>query len=676
MVIVAGAGALVAFFPHTLSQPLLFAVLLLFACMTSAWKVTLPIPVANGSTLSVSYAANLMSLLLLGAEPAIIIAVVGVWTQCRYKQRERYPLHRTVFSVAMAVITMVATSAAYRSLGEPIAPANFLGLAKPLVGAIGTYFVVNTGLVATAIALSTRRTFLNTWRDDFLWSGASYMVAGTAGAVAALVVRQGDPWKAVLLVAPIYLTYRTYELFAGRLEDQKRHTQEIQHLHQETVAALAQTRDTERALAAEKERLALALAEMTRLEELRHDLLAREQAARASAEHANRLKDEFLAVVSHELRTPLNAIQGWADMLCKAKLPDALRERASHGVSQSAKRQARLIEDLLDVSRIASGKLRLAQTFVDLNDVVREALQVVQPSAEAKAISIGLSADGSQGRVYGDGARLQQVAINLLSNAVKFTPKGGAIHVRVNRVGDTAEMVVTDTGQGIAPAFLPWVFDAFRQGDGSTTRIHSGLGLGLSIVKNLVEAHAGTVTAHSRGEGCGATFTVRLPFAECGEWGETSVLARPASSGELLESGVSLEGMAVLVVDDDEQSRDVVAAHLHECHADVLTAATAAQAFELLQHERVDVLLADIGMPEEDGYGLIRRVRALKAPQVASIPAAALTAFARDEDRLQALHAGFQLHLAKPIDERSLVAAVASLGTMSRARPGNQRLIH
>ncbi len=674
VVIVAGAGALLAFFPHTFSQPLLFAVLLLFACTTSAWKVTLPIPVANGSTLSVSYAANLASLLLLGPGSAIIIAAVGVWTQCRYKQREPYPLHRAVFSVAMAVITMVATSAAYSSLAEPGVPDNFVGLAKPLVVAIGTYFVVNTSLVATAIALSTGRTFLNTWRDDFLWSGASYMVAGTAGAVAALVVRQGDPWKAVLLVAPIYLTYRTYELFAGRLEDQKQHTQEIHRLHQETVAALVQTRDTERALAAEKERLALALAEMTRFEELRQDLLAREQAARASAEHANRLKDEFLAVVSHELRTPLNAILGWADMLGKSQLPDALRERASHGVSQSAKRQAQLIEDLLDVSRIASGKLRLAQTFVRLTDVVREALQVVQPSADAKAISIAVNADGSDGRVYGDGARLQQVAINLLSNAVKFTPKGGAIHVRVNRVGDTAEMVVTDTGQGIAPAFLPSVFDAFRQADGSATRIHSGLGLGLSIVKNLVEAHAGTVTAHSRGEGCGATFTVRLPFAEGGEWRESSVFARPGSAR--LESGFSLEGMAVLVVDDDEQSRDVVAAHLHERHAAVLTAASAAQAFELLQHERVDVLLADIGMPGEDGYGLIRRIRALKASKVASIPAAALTAFARDDDRLQALHAGFQLHLAKPIDERSLVTAVASLGEMSRTRPGNQQLIH
>jgi signal transduction histidine kinase/ActR/RegA family two-component response regulator len=676
VVMVVGAAGLVVFFPHTLAQPLLFVVLLLFACMTSAWKVTLPIPVANGSTLSVSYAANLMSLLLLGAEPAVVIAVAGVWTQCRYKQRERYPLHRTVFSAAMAVITMVATSAAYSSLGGPSTPANFMGLAKPLVGAIGTYFLVNTSLVATAIALSTRRTFLNTWRDDFLWSGASYMVAGTAGAVAALVVRQGDPWKAVLLVAPIYLTYRTYELFAGRLEDQKRHTQEIQRLHHETVAALAQTRDTERALAAEKERLALALAEMTRLEEARNDLLEREQAARASAEHANRLKDEFLAVVSHELRTPLNAILGWSDMLCKSKLPDALRERASHGVSHSAKRQAQLIEDLLDVSRIASGKLRLEQTFIDLEDVVREALQVVQPSAEAKAITIGLDTDGSHGRVYGDGARLQQVAINLLSNAVKFTPAGGAIHVSVDRAGDTAEMIVTDTGQGIAPAFLPWVFDAFRQGDGSTTRIHSGLGLGLSIVKNLVEAHAGTVTAHSRGEGRGATFTVRLPIAECGEWGATSAIDRATPSREAIESGPSIEGMAVLVVDDDEESREVVAAHLHERHADVLTAASAAQALELLEHEHIDVLLADIGMPEVDGYGLIRRVRALQAPETASIPAAALTAFARDEDRLQALQAGFQLHLAKPIDERSLVAAVASLGKMSRTRPGDQRLVH
>jgi len=526
--------------------------------------------------------------------------------------------------------------------------------------------MVNTGLVAAATALSTGRTLLSTWRDDFLWSGASYMVAGTAGAAAALVVRHGDPWKAILFVAPIYLTYRTYELFAGRLDDQKRHTEIVHRLHQETAAALTQAREAERALAAEKERLAFALAEMTKLEHLRNELLERERIARASAEKANQLKDQFLAIVSHELRTPLNAILGWGDMLCNPKVTDAVRERAAHGISHSAKRQARLIEDLLDVSRIASGTLRLEHSFVDLRDVIREAVQVLQPNADEKQIRVTLAIHASTGCVYGDSARLQQVASNLVSNALKFTQSGGAIRVELRSAHGDAELVVSDTGQGISPEFLPWVFEPFRQGDGSTTRIHSGLGLGLSIVKNLVEAHGGTVFAESRGEGHGATFTVRLPIANTGEWFVAA--DRTAAAGEALSAVEPIEGTSVLVVDDDEQSREVVAAHLEHCRATVLVAASATQALDLLERERIDVLLADIGMPDIDGYGLIRRVRSLSIAEKASVPAAALTAFAREQDREQALQAGFQMHLSKPIDERSLIIAVARLRRMPRVQ--------
>ena len=658
-VILAGAAGLVAGFPRTVPQPILFAVLTLFACLTSAWKVTLPIPVTNGSTLSVSYAANLMSLLLLGPGHALIIAVAGAWTQCRYKAKQPYPLYRTVFSAGAAVITMWATGAVYSALGGATPIASFAP-ARPFVGAIATYFFVNTGLVAGAIAFSSRRAFVQTWRQDFLWSGASFMVAGSAGALAALVVQRGDHWKAVLLVAPIYLTYRTYELFAGRLEDQKHHTEEIQRLHHETVAALGQTRAAERALADEKERLAVALAEMTRLEEVRHQLLAREQAARASAEDANRLKDQFLAIVSHELRTPLNAILGWAEMLSKGTLEGEIRERALRGIRQSARRQAHLIDDLLDVARISSGKMRLDRTFVDLRDVVRDALLVAQPTADDKGIRIGFDADPWVGKVYGDPARLQQVVSNLVSNALKFTPQGGAVHVRVHQSGSSVEMVVTDTGQGIAPEFLSCVFDVFRQADGSTTRMHSGLGLGLSIVKSLVEAHDGSVSVHSAGEGLGATFVMRLPIAAGADSADAA--GRTGAVDAHAHTVSSLAGISVLVVDDDEQSREVVAAQLEESGAAVLTAASAAEAFDLLQREHVDVLLADIGMPDEDGYALMRRVRALSAPGAASIPAAALTAFARDEDRQQALNAGFQLHLPKPVDGSSLVAAVATLG--------------
>ncbi len=666
-VIGAGAGALIASCPRSFPHPVLFTVLLAFSCVTSTWKVNLPIPVANGSTLSVSYAANLMSLLLLGPRHAVITAVAGVWTQCRYRPKERYPIYRTLFSAAGAVLTMLATGAVYASLGGPTAPLNSLNLAKPLVGAIATYFIVNTTLVAAAIALSTHRNLFTTWHRDFLWSGASFMVAGTAGALAAIVVDRGDYWKAVLLIAPIYLTYRTYELFVGRLEDQKRHMTELRRFHEGTVTALAQAREAERALADEKQRLASALAQMTALEEARNQLLVREQAARASAEEANRLKDQFLAVVSHELRTPLSAILGWADLIRRRKLDGEVRDRALRSIYESARRQAQLIEDLLDIARIMSGTLRLQRSLVDIEDTVRDALQVVQPTAVAKGIRISVEAEGGLPPIYGDGARLQQIVWNLLSNAVKFTPKDGLITVKLKRIGEDAALIVRDTGQGISSEFLPSVFEPFRQADGSTTRVHHGLGLGLSIVNHLVEAHGGRITAESEGEGRGATFTVRLPLAQ-----RKQLRAAPPSKSALSSSFdadeplTSLEGLSVLVVDDDGESRDVVAAHLEQCHAAVLTAASAAQAMDVLAHERVDVLLADIGMPEEDGYSLIRRVRERQA-RCASVPAAALTAFARDEDRREALRAGFQMHLPKPIDGRSLVEAVAALGRMNPA---------
>jgi signal transduction histidine kinase/ActR/RegA family two-component response regulator len=662
-VIAAGVVVVAAFAPRTLPHPLLFVALAVFACVTSAWKVTLPIPVTNGSTLSVSYAANVMTLLLLGPERAVIVAVLGVWVQCKYRPKRPYPLYRAIFSAAVAAITMAATSATYAALGGTAAPLEFSTLARPLVGAMTAYFVVNTGLVAAAIASSTGRGLVDTWRRDFLWSAASFMVAGAAGAFGAMVVHEGEGWKAVLIAAPIYLVYRSYELFAGRLEDQQRHTREIQGLHQETVRALGAARETEHLLAAEKERLAVALAEMSRLEELRNQLLDRERASRASAEAANRVKDHFLAIVSHELRTPLNAVLGWAEMLCKGKVAPHMRDRALTCIYNGARRQAQLIEDLLDVSRLTSGKLRLQHASVDLRETLRDALQLAQPAADAKRIRLTASADIRVAHVRGDGARLQQVASNLLSNAIKFTPEDGLVHVQLRRADDAAEVVVSDTGKGIAPEFLPWVFEPFRQADESTTRVHAGLGLGLAIVRSIVEAHGGRVSVQSAGEGQGATFTVRLPHQPglesmedpAGGWSPASEPAGIAPS---------IAGTSVLVVDDDEQTREVVAAHLLGCQASVLTAASAEQALDLLHRERVDVLLADIGMPDVDGYSLIRRLRASPIAAVAAIPAAALTAFVRDDDRQRALDAGFQLHLAKPVDERSLLSAVAGLASV------------
>jgi signal transduction histidine kinase/CheY-like chemotaxis protein len=660
-VIGAGAMLFVSLFPLSYPQPLLFVFLLALSCITSAWKVTLPISLLSGSSLSVSYAADLTALLLLGPRQAMVVAVAGALMQGTVHVKQRYPAYRNAFNMGEEALTMFATGLAYIALGGTVGPTEAVQIARPVVGAIATYFLVNTGLIACAIALSTGRTWWQVWRQEFLWTASSFMVAGSAGALAAVVIQRGEHWLALLMIAPVYLTYRTYQIVVGRLEDQKRHVAETQELHAEALGALRQALNAERALADEKERLAVALADMTRLEEARKQLLEREHAARASAEEANRLKDEFLAVVSHELRTPLNAILGWADLLRGRKLDDTKRDRASQAIFDSAKRQSQLIDELLDIARIMSGKLRLERSPIDLKAIIAAAMEVVQPAVEAKQIKMVLEAADPVGTVYGDSSRLQQVAWNLLSNAVKFTPEGGTVRVSLRARDNAAEMVVADSGQGITSDFLPSVFEPFRQADGSTTRPHSGLGLGLSIVKHLVEAHGGTVAAESGGVGHGASFTVRLP----------TIVVAPPRTADAAQSGratteISLEGLRVLVVDDDEQSRHVLAAHLESAGGEVVCVSAASDALEMLKHRHVDVLLADIAMPGEDGYSLIRRLRSLEG-EVASVPAAALTAFAREEDRQQAFRAGFQLHLAKPIDAASLVAAVATLGRWNPA---------
>jgi signal transduction histidine kinase/ActR/RegA family two-component response regulator len=655
-VMIAGAVVTAIWFPTDITHPWLFAALLATSCFTSLLKVNLPIPLASGSTLSVSYAANLTALLLLGGPLALVIALIGVWTQCTFNVRRRQPWYRTVFSIAGEALTMVATASAYRMLGGPLLPVDLATLAKPLVGAITAYFIVNTGLIAGAIALTSNRRTWDVWLDDFSWSGASFMVAGTAGAGAAIVIARGHLWTAILMIAPVYLTYKTYQVFIGRLEDRDRHAVEARRLHQETSSALSQAREAEHALATEKDRLAATIAELKRLESAREALLDRERAARESAEEGNRLKDQFLATISHELRTPLNAILGWADMLRTQKMEEPLRSRACRSIYENARRQARMIDELLDVARIVSGKLRVERTAVDLDQVVRAAVEVVESPAEAKRVAIEVDIEPSLDGVYGDSARMQQIVWNLLSNAVKFTEDGGQVRVQLRRVQGAAEITVSDNGIGIPPAFLPCVFEPFRQADASSTRRHGGLGLGLSIVKHLVEAHGGTITAFSEGEGKGATFTVRLPM-RVNVADDAVTTAMQTLPGQAVDA---LNGLCVLLLDDDPDSCEIVAACLTSRHAKVLTASSTSQALELLQRERVDLLLSDIAMPGEDGYSFIKRVRALN-PRYAGMPAAALTALARDEDRERALRAGFQMHLPKPIDGHSLIAAVASL---------------
>lgn len=399
--------------------------------------------------------------------------------------------------------------------------------------------------------------------------------------------------------------------------------------------------------------------------------LAREKAAREEAEEANHLKDEFLATVSHELRTPLTAILGWSNMLLTGRLGDDARDRALETIHRNAQSQNQLISDLLDVSRIISGKLRLDLRTVNLSKVIEAAVEATRPAAEGKSVSLSTSVDPHAGPVNGDADRLQQVVWNLLTNSIKFTPEGGRILVRSEVVGTRVEVTVRDTGIGISPEFLPHIFDRFRQANPGTNRIHGGMGLGLSIVRQLVELHGGTIRAESEGEGKGATFIVSLPFVAPEE--ETRLSERRSTERRSvavparleIECPPGLQGLRVLVVDDEADTRDMLRAVLEHCNAEVITAGSASEALEAIAHLRPDVLVSDVGMPEEDGYSLIARVRALPPERGGRIPAAALTAYVRAEDRVKVLRAGFQLHVPKPIEPAELVTVVAHLADRS-----------
>lgn len=395
----------------------------------------------------------------------------------------------------------------------------------------------------------------------------------------------------------------------------------------------------------------------------RSRLLSSEKLARNEAERANRLKDEFLATISHELRNPLNAILGWAHMMRLGNLTPANAERAVETIYRNAKSQAQLVADLLDVSRIISGKLRLDMRTVDLLSIVNAAIDSIRPAADGKGIRVQTIMDPGVGPISGDADRLQQIVWNLLTNAVKFTPKGGRIHVKVQRVNAYVEIVVSDSGVGISKDFLPYVFDRFRQADASTTRIHGGLGLGLSIVHQLVDLHGGSVSVHSEGEGKGATFTIMLPFVGVDNSQKETGPVHPAQSDETIsfEDLPSLQGLKVLVVDDEADTRELIREVLRECGSEVITSRSAAEALTALEQFKPDILLSDLGMPDEDGYSLIAKIRALPAERGGDIPAAALTAYARAEDRMRVLRSGFQFHLPKPVDSAELVTVVASL---------------
>lgn len=422
---------------------------------------------------------------------------------------------------------------------------------------------------------------------------------------------------------------------------------------------VSERRKAEESLRLLKEQLEQQLAE-------REHLLDREKLARAEAETANRMKDEFLATVSHELRTPLNAIIGWAHMLRSGRLDEATVVRAVETIERNAKSQAQLVEDILDVSRVITGKLRLNTAPVDLAAVINSSIDSVQLAAESKDIHLEVTLSPSARHATGDAARLQQVVWNLLSNAIKFTPNGGRVEVRLEHDDGNVKIKVSDSGPGISPEFLPFIFDRFRQADGTSTRRHGGLGLGLAIVRHLVELHGGTVAADCRGEGPGAVFTVSLPLSVSPDGmparsrGSRKALSNDSSvaEGELL---FGLDRTRVLLVDDDPDSLQVLSALLEEQHATVQATTSADEAIEAIEWYKPDVVIANLAMPGKDGYDLIAKIRELDAIKGSATPAVALTSYVRVEDRTHALAAGFNMFVPKPVQPNELITAISNL---------------
>ena len=401
-----------------------------------------------------------------------------------------------------------------------------------------------------------------------------------------------------------------------------------------------------------------------RLERQRQQLLAREQALRVQAEAAGRMKDEFLATISHELRTPLSAILGWATMLNRGKLEPAIASRGLESIERNAKAQAQLIEDLLDVSRIISGKVRLDIKPITLTPIVEEALDAIRPAAEAKSIRLNVSIDPDADELRADPGRLQQIIWNLVSNSIKFTPARGEVTVKVGHSASMTQISVSDTGEGINPKFLPYVFDRFQQADSSVTRKHGGLGLGLSITRHLVEMHGGTIEAHSEGEGRGATFTVELPIRAV--YSETSLTRDSGDRHWDLRVRASnepsnLQGIKILAVDDSTDTRELLSVVLENCGATVITASSAREALDVFAGWKPNLIVCDIGMPELDGCAFIKSIRQLPREQGGDTPAIALTGYARVEDRERVLEAGYQMFVPKPIEAAKLCSIIANL---------------
>ncbi len=608
----------------------------MFLCLMvmASSLIAIPIPRVSGR-ITVADTFVFLTLLLYGGAAAILVsALEGVAATLIISKKPRTILFNSAILATSTFFTVVVM---YWLFGSPQSVVDD-GFRQEFFMAVCVMALVqyaaNTSLISIEKAYKIKESTWHTWRTYYLWTSVTYFAGASAAGIIAILIKTYG-FYAIVATAPIIMiicfTYQTYlkniEASVAQTEAARLHVQELSRY----------------------------ISELQRSEEARGHLLVRAERARAEAEAANRMKDEFLATLSHELRTPLTSLLGWSSVLREAKRDEKVLKQGLEAIDRNARVQAQLIDDLLDVSRIVSGKLNLDVRPLDISSVTRAAINVVRPAADAKNIKLDYSAEPGVGAISADSARLHQIVWNLLSNAVKFTPQGGQITIRIEQDGPHARITVKDTGQGIDAEFLPRVFDRFRQADSSTTRSFGGLGLGLAIVRHLVELHGGTVSAESEGVGKGATFSATFPLLT----GRTEPIAH---SGETCAPEIrSLDGLRVLLVDDEAEAREIISTVIGRTGAEVKTCISASDALVKLVEWRPDVILSDIAMPEEDGYSFIGKVRSLPREKGGETPAAALTAYARDEDRVQALAAGYQMHIAKPIGASQLVTMVAKL---------------
>src|SRR5215212_4957036 len=606
-----------------------FLMLAALVCVSS--HVAVRIPRVSGR-ITVSDTLIFLTILLYGGPAAVMLsALEGVYASLRISRK---PL-TILFNSAVLALSTFLTAAALYALFGPIDLAydaySPYALAAIFVMALAQY-AANTGLIAVEKSLKLGERFWPTWKTYYLWTSVTYLAGASAAGVTARLVHSVG-FSAVLATLPIIaIIYFTYLTYLKNIEHSEAHVEELSRY----------------------------LCELKMSEAEREKILLRERVARAEAEAANRLKDEFLSTLSHELRTPLTSIIGWTTLMRAGQVRGEVQAQALETIERNAKVQSRLIDDLLDLSRIISGKLLLETREVNLDTVISNSIEVVRPAAKAKGIQLTYECEPGGKTVSGDSARLQQVAWNLLSNAVKFTPEGGHVSVRLAREGARVKFSVSDTGRGIPAEFLPHVFERFRQADSATTRAYGGLGLGLAIVRHLVEMHGGSVRVESPGVDKGATFSVTFPLAQAAA-APCSCQQEETAGALSLSRPEGLAGVRVLVVDDEHDTRRLISTVIAQSGAEVTACASAGEALETLKTWRPHILMSDIGMPGEDGYALIRQVRALPPERGGRTPAAALTAYARDEDRGRALDAGYQLHIAKPFNPHELLAAVSDL---------------